>query len=100
MSVYVIVSYDIEDPEGYQEYVQSVTPLLQRHGGEVLVADFNAKALEGKARDVHILLRFPSKQAATAWYEDPDYRPVKKIRLDACDKQNLVLASEFDLPED
>lgn len=98
MSVYILVSYDIDDPDGYQEYVSAVTPLLEKHGGEVLVADFNARSLEGAARDVHILLTFPSEEAAMAWYEDPDYEPVKQIRLDACRDQRLVLAREFALP--
>jgi uncharacterized protein (DUF1330 family) len=47
MSVYVIASYDIVDPKGYEGYVPGVMPLLQKHGAEVLAADYEAKALEG-----------------------------------------------------
>jgi uncharacterized protein (DUF1330 family) len=64
MSVYVTATYDILDPEGYQGYPPGVLPLLQKHGAQVLAADFGAQALEGQARGVNVLLRFPSEQAA------------------------------------
>lgn len=46
MSACVIVSYDISDPKGYEGYVPGVLPLIAKHGGEVLVADFEAIAKE------------------------------------------------------
>ena len=98
MSVYVIASYDIDDPEGYAEYVPGVTPLLMKHGGEVLAADFEAQALEGERRDVHVILRFPTEEAASAWYNDPDYGPVRQVRLDSCSNNSMVRAREFALP--
>ncbi len=33
MPAYVICSYDIADPKGYEAYVPGVMPLLQKHGG-------------------------------------------------------------------
>jgi uncharacterized protein (DUF1330 family) len=44
------------------------------------------------------VLKFESEQAALAWYNDPDYAPVKKIRLDSSANGTLVLAKEFSLP--
>ena len=49
MPVYFIVSYDIEDPEAYERYVPGVVPLLQKHGAEILVADYEATTVEGLA---------------------------------------------------
>ena len=50
MSVYMIVSYDISDTEKYEGYVPGVMPLLQKHGAEIVVADFEAKTIEGQGR--------------------------------------------------
>ena len=66
MSAYVIVSYDIEDAEGFGGYVPGVAPLLQKHGAEILVADFNARGLEGEKRGVYVVLRFESEEKALA----------------------------------
>ena len=99
MAVYVTVSYDIVDPEGYESYVPGVLPLLEKHGGEVVVADFEARTLEGPERSVEVVLRFPSKDAAMAWYNDPEYEPFKQLRFDTCAENRLVIAREFLAPD-
>ena len=72
MSVYFVVTYDITDPAAYEPYVPGVMPLLQKHGAEVLVADGEAKALEGEQRQIVVVLRFESEEKADAWYNDPE----------------------------
>jgi uncharacterized protein (DUF1330 family) len=95
MSVYFIASYDIQDPEGYQNYVPGVIPLLQKHGAEVLVADYEAKPIEGSPSRVNVVLRFESEEAAMRWYNDPDYVPVRQIRFDSTANGAAVLAQGF-----
>ena len=95
MSVYVIVSYDIKDPEGYEGYVPAIVPLLEEHGAEILVADYDVKPMEGEKHGVYVVLRFDSEEAALAWYNDPAYEPVRKIRFDSCENNHLVLAKQF-----
>ena len=100
MSAYVIASYDIVDPDGFAQYVPGVLPLLEKHGGEIVVADREARALEGPGRTIEVVVRFPSTEAAMAWYEDPDYAPLRQLRFDTCTANRLVVASEFVPPED
>ena len=99
MSAYILASYDIVDSEGYEGYVPGVVPLLAKHGAEILVADSDAKGLEGEKRGVYVVLRFESDEAALAWYNDPAYEPVKKIRVDSSESGSLVLAKEFVPPD-
>ena len=98
MSAYVLAIYDIVDPVAYEAYVPGVIPLLLKHGGEVLVADYDAQALEGGKRSVCVVLKFQSEASALAWYNDPDYQPVKKIRLTSCANGSLLLAKQFAPP--
>ncbi len=98
MAVYVIATYDIVDPEAYGPYVPGVVPLLHKHGGEILVADYEAASLEGEARGVNVVLRFASEEAARGWYNDPAYGPVKQVRLDSCANGTITLAKEFVMP--
>ncbi len=100
MSVYVIVRYDIEDPEGYEGYVSGVRPLLQKYSAEILVADYEAKTIEGQGRGVNVVLKFESEAAAMNWYNDPDYGPVKKIRLDSTKNGTVILAKQFVPPSE
>jgi uncharacterized protein (DUF1330 family) len=98
MAVYVIATYDIADPKGYEGYVPGVLPLLQKHGAEILAADYEAKVLEGKAAGVNVVLKFDSEDAARKWYNDPAYGPVKQIRLHSTQNGMIVLAKEFQMP--
>lgn len=95
MAAYIIASYDIVDPESYQGYVPAVGPLLEKHGAEILAAEFDAHLLEGEKRSVYVVLRFESEEAALGWYNDPAYEPVRKIRLGSCANNNMVLAKQF-----
>ena len=61
MSAYIIASYDIVDPKGYEGYVPGVVPLLQKHGAEILAAEYDAQPLEGEKRSVYVVLRFESE---------------------------------------
>ena len=95
MAAYMIASYDIVDAKAYDGYVPAVVPLLAKHGAEILVADFDAKPIEGEKRSVYVVLRFDSEKAALDWFRDPAYEPVRKIRLGSCGNNNIVLAKEF-----
>ncbi|HUZ45885.1 MAG TPA: DUF1330 domain-containing protein [Terriglobia bacterium] len=98
MSVYLIASYDITDPKGYEGYAPGVVPLLLKHGAEILVADYAAEALEGRAAGVNVVVKFPSEEAARNWYNDPAYAPVKQIRLNSTQNGSIVMAKEFKMP--
>lgn len=93
MAFYAICTYDIADAKAYEPYVPAVLPILARHGGEVLAADFSATAVEGQAPTVQVILRFESEAAARRWYDDPEYTRVKQIRLGATTNSALVFVN-------
>ena len=70
-------------------------PLLQKRGAEVLVADYDAKTLEGQGRGANIVLKFESEEAAMQHYNSPEYGAVKQIRLDTTENGTVILAKGF-----
>ncbi len=98
MAAFIIATYDITDPNGFLAYQASVIPILLKHGAEVLVADPNGTALEGEPGRMTVVLKFASRQAALDWYNDPDYAPVRQLRLDATANARMSLADEFRMP--
>lgn len=95
MAVYYIGSYDVTDPQSYDEYVKGVIPLLMKHGCEIIVADREARKMDGETRNIHLVLKFDSEKQALAWYNDPDYQPVKGIRMSSTTNSTEVLAKAF-----
>ena len=97
-AAYLVVSYDVSDPEGFEPYTAGVIPLLAKHGAEVLVADYETEPLEGSDGATTIVLKFESEEAARGFYDDPDYAPVRQIRLDNTSNGRMVLVKEFVMP--
>jgi uncharacterized protein (DUF1330 family) len=93
--VYYIGTYDIVDPELFKQYPPRVLALLPKYGGQVLASDTSAHALEGTARTMNAIIRFPSKEAALGLYNDPDYQEAKRIRHASARNITMVLAAEI-----
>jgi uncharacterized protein (DUF1330 family) len=97
MAGYLIANYRIENPEAYAAYPPAVVPTILACGGEVLVADYESEIVEGQASSVTIVLKFPSKDAALAWYNSRDYKDIIHHRTD--NTEGFVLfTDEFIFP--
>jgi uncharacterized protein (DUF1330 family) len=95
MAVYYIGSYDIVDPNAFQKYPPVVLALLPKYGGEVLASDTSAVLVEGTARTLNAIIRFPSKEAALGLYNDPAYQEAKRLRQASTTNTSMVLVDEF-----
>ncbi len=77
---YLIGHITVTDPEAYKEYVERDTPILERLGGRFVVRGGDAEVMEGTTNERHVVIEFPSYQAALDAYNDPDYQEVADIR--------------------
>lgn len=95
MAVYYINSYDIVDVEEFKKYPPKVRPLLMKYGAEVIASDTQAICLEGTARTMNAIIKFPSEEAALNCYNDPEYIPIKQIRINSTRNCTMLLVKEF-----
>ena len=93
--VYLINSYDIDDPAAFAPYPPKVGPILKRYGAEVLVSDIAAKALEGRAKTMNAIIRFPSEEAVLNCYNDPEYVEIRKLRQNSTSHCSMVVTRAF-----
>lgn len=96
--VYYVGAYDIDDPAEFAKYPPIVASLLPKYGGVVLASDTAAYALEGTPRRMNAVIAFPSRAAALALYDDPDYQEAKRIRHRSTSHCTMVLARAFVAP--
>jgi uncharacterized protein (DUF1330 family) len=95
-AVYFIANYDITDSDRYERnYVPGVASTLAAAGGEVLVASGSTRRLEGTAPGHTVVVRFPSAEAFSNWYDGDQYAPLHQLRLDTTTNGTAVLAKEF-----
>lgn len=82
MKAYVLLDMDIHDPEGYSRYPPQVWPLIEKHGGTIThrISEFEVVEGDWCPRRM-VIVEFPHKSAAIAFMDDPDYQPLKELRL-------------------
>ncbi len=81
MPVYLHGDIEITDPEAYEAYRRQVPALIAAHGGRYLVRGGAGELLEGEGPlRRQILLEFPSLAALRAFYDAPEYQPLKALR--------------------
>jgi uncharacterized protein (DUF1330 family) len=95
MAVYYIGTYDIDDAEAFRRYPPVVLALLPKYGGQVLASDTSAYVVEGRARTMNAIIRFPSRAAALGLYNDPDYQEAKRLRHRSTSNCTMVLVEEY-----
>jgi uncharacterized protein (DUF1330 family) len=93
---YLIGQVTVHNAEGYQKYAQHVPATLVQHGGKYLVRGGKDMQLEGQAQGLRkVVIEFPSRAAAEAWYHGPEYQAILPHRL-ANSEGHIVMVDGFD----
>lgn len=86
MSVYLMITYDVSDPERYADYnpasLPGIMPTLAKYHGEVVMSG-PPETLTGSVEHTVVGIKFPDADAARAWADDEDYAPFKAIRYES-----------------
>ena len=89
---YVIAQLKITNPENYKEYVEKVTPLVKKFGGEFLVRAGEFQIFDGETKFPRIIvLKFASYEKALEWYNSDELKPVKQMRLDNSTSNSIII---------
>ena len=84
MSGYIIAHVQVTDPVQYEEYKKWSTAAMQTAGAEVCVRGGQVQVLEGDwAPERIVILKFPTFEAAKAFYELPEYLTAREARAGA-----------------
>lgn len=91
MTAYLIADIDVTDAVGYEEYKKRVPAIIAAHGGRYLARGGASEVLEGTWQPRRsAILEFPSVAALKAFWESPEYQPVRAIR-ERCAQSNMVV---------
>ncbi len=97
MAAYFIARYTVTDPEAFAAYGAAVRPTFAGHDVEFLVVDNASQTIEGTPPQTTVVLRFPAKDAALAWYNSPAYAAIRHHRTDNS-VGDMVLVDGFVMP--
>lgn len=88
---YIIGHVTLRDAEAYQPYALRNNEIFPRHGGTFLVRGGPSEILEGDSHSRHVIVEFPSYEAALACYNDPEYQENMLIRQNNSDGTIIVV---------
>lgn len=96
MRYYAVAQMDITDPAWIRDYVANVTPMVERHGGRYLARTGQIERAEGErpVPQFMVLIEWPSKEVADAFYESEEYRPHREARGAGAVNDFLLVAGE------
>jgi uncharacterized protein (DUF1330 family) len=96
MKYYAIAQLDIADPSWVADYVANVTPLVEARGGRYLARTPRIELVEGERapRQIFLIIEWPSKVAAEAFYDCDEYRPYRDARQAGTSGEFLLVAAE------
>jgi uncharacterized protein (DUF1330 family) len=94
---YVIGQITVTNPEGYAYYASRVPATIEAAGGQYLVRGGHSTQLEGQSLgNRHVVLEFPSRAAAEAWYNGDAYQTILPHRTQNS-TGSLVLVDGYDV---
>ena len=95
---YWIAHIDVTDAEAYQKYVAANAAAFAKFGARFLVRAGRSETVEGTSRSRHVVLEFPSYEAAVDCYHSPEYREAMAIR-ETASTGDLVIVEGYDGPQ-
>ena len=96
---YIIVDMKISDPERYKQYMAEAPAAVAAARGEYLVRGGRHEVMEGDWQPSRLaVLRFPSIDAAQAFYQGEKYRAARELRLGATEFFNMVVVEGVAAP--
>ena len=96
MAAYLVAQITIHDRERYALYEAGFMDVFQQYNGKLLSVDENPDTLEGEwACTRTVLIEFPTKTDAQAWYHSNDYQNLAKHRF-AASVGNAVMLNGLD----
>lgn len=88
---YWIAHATVTDRAKYDEYRAGVAEPFQKYGAKFLVRGGAAEVLEGSAKERHIVVEFPSIEAARECFKSPEYQAAKAKRKGASENDVIIV---------
>ena len=89
---YVVLEFDVKDPDRFKEYAGRAPATVEQHGGRFLVRPGETVSMKGDApRGPFAVLAVDSVEAAQAWASSPEYAAIVPMRDEAADVRAFIV---------
>jgi len=101
MPVYMVyVCHSVSDRAQLEKYWASIGPTLEGHPIKFLAGYTPFEVLEGEDVLGAFVGKWPSMEAAKAWYDGPAYRTIRHLRMDNARYTGVLVEPGLAPPEE
>ena len=99
MSYYSVLAVTPTSEDWIPAYIGPANALVAKHGGKYLARTAAHEQVEGEKQDaaLRIIIQWPSKEAAMAFMNDPEYVPHLKARTAGSVSFHFLVEAKDDL---
>lgn len=99
MTYYSVLAVTPTTEEWIPDYIGPANALVAQHGGKYLARTATQEQIEGERQDaaLRIIIEWPSKEAAVAFMNDPEYVPHLKARTAGSVSYHFLIEAKDDL---
>ena len=96
MKHYTVAELEVTDPAWVGDYVNDVTPMVERRGGRYLARSIQVEQIEGERKPppIVMIIEWDSREAADEFYESEEYRPYREARRAGARNSFLIVTGE------
>ena len=82
MAGYFLVELEWTDLEGKARYIREAAGVIAAFDGTFVARAPEVRVIEGESpvKNMLVILRFPTAERALAWYDSPEYAPLRQLR--------------------
>jgi uncharacterized protein (DUF1330 family) len=92
MAAYMVCTMTIHDPVTFRKYSDHTPKTLGKYGGRFLTRGDAVTTSEGETfTERMVILEFPDRASAEAWYNDPEYQRLSEFRRAATTSTRMIL---------
>ena len=96
MRYFVYGEVTLKQQEWVKTYLSEINGFIEKHQGKVLSRSINMEKVEGK-RSLPtnvILVEFPNRECITNFFNDPEYQPIRQLRLSGAFNEFTLFPAE------
>lgn len=99
MAYYSVLDVTPTSEDWIPNYLPTANGLVAKHGGKYVARTANHEQVEGERQDagLRIIIEWPSKEAAKAFMNDPEYAPHLKARTEGSVSHHFLIEAKDDL---
>ena len=91
MPVFMIIQSKVKDADKYLQYIDQVSPIVEKYGGHYHVRSENIQSFGSWKPERVIVIEFQTESQIQHWLKSPEYASVAPLREQGADTQAIIV---------